>query len=365
MDVATLPWSDDDFRYFLVVVDMCSRFAEFVPMQDQQATTVCQAVRSGWIFKHGVPEILISDQGRNVDEEAIRALCETYGIDKRRSSPYHPEGDGLAERCVQAGKQLLRCLLAERDMRQTDWPGVMKEVGFLFNSTKNASTKMTPHEAMYGMKLKSPFSAVLTSDPDGRVRPKELVEETAATTTATTAQVLKRSKEAHERSRTWYNQGKVAPDQREIHAWNLVFLKNEVATSGLDLCFKGPFVVTRVSGVNVRLRLGCRDRWFHMNRIKKYKPAPATSQQVTGDPVVPLEDTALNPTHGGAAGASEDDEAAPVRDDAGGAPADTATDIPSDLEVDVDAEMHDDPGRRAAESIGFSSESTPTPESVF
>ena len=271
MDVATLPWSEDGYRYFLVIVDVFSRYAEFVPMRDQQADTICDAIRNEWIFKHGVPEILISDQGKNVDGEAVRRFCAEYGVDKRRSSPYHPEGDGLSERCIQAGKQLLRCMLAERKMRKTDWPSVMKEVSFLFNSTNNSSTKMTPQEVMYGVKLRSPFKPVLTFEPEGCVRPEDLVEETRAATAITTAEVRQRSKAAHERSKTWYNQSKVAPDQRNIRPGDLVFLKNEARTSGLEPNFQGPFQVIRVRGVNISLRMGNREKWVHMNRVKKYE----------------------------------------------------------------------------------------------
>lgn len=286
MDVATLPWSAEGYRHFLVVVDMCSRYAEFIPMKDQQADTICSALHTDWILHHGVPEILVSDQGRNVDGEAVRRLCAEHHIVKRRSSPYHPEGDGLAERCVQAAKQLLRCLLVERQMRQTDWPAVMKEVGFLFNSTVNASTKMTPQEVMYGVKLRSPFSSVLTSTPSDYALPQDVVAETRAATEAATTEVLHRSAVAHENAKRWYDPGKVPPEERKFKSGDLAFLKNEEPSSGLEPRFHGPFEVLSVKGVNVKLRIGRQDRWVHLNRVKRYMASPATSYAVPG--AVPL-----------------------------------------------------------------------------
>ena len=77
-----------------------------------------------------LPQVLISDQGRNVDGTMVREVCEELGIEKRRSSPYHPEGNGQADRTVQTFKQCMRCMLEERKIEKTDWPSLVNEVTF-------------------------------------------------------------------------------------------------------------------------------------------------------------------------------------------------------------------------------------------
>ena len=52
------------------------------------------------VHRNGRPNIAVSDQARNVDGEVINELCGQLGIEKRRSSPYYPEGDDQAERNV-------------------------------------------------------------------------------------------------------------------------------------------------------------------------------------------------------------------------------------------------------------------------
>ena len=39
-----------------------------------------------------VPKGLLTYQAHNIDGTAIRALCEELRIEKRHSSPYHPQG---------------------------------------------------------------------------------------------------------------------------------------------------------------------------------------------------------------------------------------------------------------------------------
>ena len=96
MDVATLPWSSGGYRYMLSIIDLFAKFIEIVPLYDQTAGTISDALMVGWIYayRHGVPKVLLTDKGRNVDGRSIRELCSKFGITKKHSSSYHPEGDG-------------------------------------------------------------------------------------------------------------------------------------------------------------------------------------------------------------------------------------------------------------------------------
>ena len=96
----------------------------------------------------------IGDQARNVDGEVINELCEQLGTEKLISSPYHPEGDGQAERSVQTVKALIRGISAEEGVPKYAWPSILQQVAFVHNSSVNTSTKYTPYELMYGDKPK-------------------------------------------------------------------------------------------------------------------------------------------------------------------------------------------------------------------
>ena len=130
-DIATLPWTSGGYRYVLIMTDLFAKFIEAIPMRNQEAGSVLNALEQGWFLRHGYPLILLSDQGRNVDGSLINRLCATLGISKLRSSPYHPQGDGQAERSVQSFKQALRCLLEERNIGETGWPSLVQELTFV------------------------------------------------------------------------------------------------------------------------------------------------------------------------------------------------------------------------------------------
>ena len=43
MDDGTIPWSDGEYGYFLLMVDLFTRHVELAPMRDQTAATVMGA----------------------------------------------------------------------------------------------------------------------------------------------------------------------------------------------------------------------------------------------------------------------------------------------------------------------------------
>ena len=149
-DVATLPYASTNHRHFLLLVDTFSKFMELVPLFDQESRSIVQALGDGWIFRHGPPVSLLSDQGPNVDGIEVREFLARFNIEKKHSTAYHPEGDGQAERGIRAVKQLIRCLIAEYELEDTDWPSLLPRVSYILNTTPSASTGFTPYKVMFG-----------------------------------------------------------------------------------------------------------------------------------------------------------------------------------------------------------------------
>ena len=137
-------------RYFFILVDGFSKFTELIPMPNQEATTIAHAIATGWIYRHGLPRIMISDQAPNVDGDKIKDLLAKFGIEKRHSSPYHPQGDGQAERGIRNTKQAMRCVLTERNIERNSWSILLPEINNIINYVPNSSIKYTPYKVFFG-----------------------------------------------------------------------------------------------------------------------------------------------------------------------------------------------------------------------
>ena len=45
-------------------------------------------------------KVILSDRGPNVDGEAFRGFCRALGVNKKRTTPYRPQSDGMSERNI-------------------------------------------------------------------------------------------------------------------------------------------------------------------------------------------------------------------------------------------------------------------------
>jgi transposase InsO family protein len=98
MDVlGPLPTTNQGMKYILVIMDYFSKWPEVFALEDQQAETIVKCLLEV-ITRHGAINVLLSDQGTNFESQKVKDLCSTYGIEKRRTSPYHPMCDGMVER---------------------------------------------------------------------------------------------------------------------------------------------------------------------------------------------------------------------------------------------------------------------------
>ena len=76
------------YRYFLLIVELFSHYAEAIPLKYQTSMSIVNALMEGWVYRgYGVPNIMLTDQGKNVDGLAVHELCFDLGITKRHTTP--------------------------------------------------------------------------------------------------------------------------------------------------------------------------------------------------------------------------------------------------------------------------------------
>ena len=103
-----------------------------------------------WVLKYGCPSFLLSDQGSNVDGAVVQAVCDTFNIEKRRTSSYHSQGNGFAERSIRNIREILRTTILSRNSPQKDWRKYLDGAVFAINTSFSKSTKCSPYKVMFG-----------------------------------------------------------------------------------------------------------------------------------------------------------------------------------------------------------------------
>ena len=95
----TVPLCEEPvIRNVMVMQDHFSKYVVAYVVKDQMARTATEMLRNG-LF--GAPAYLVSDQGKAFTGHLISNLCELYGVQKLRTSPYHAQTNGQVERMNQ------------------------------------------------------------------------------------------------------------------------------------------------------------------------------------------------------------------------------------------------------------------------
>lgn len=113
-EIFDLPWYkvgcdlfEFDKRMYLIVVDYYSKYFE-VELLSSGYSSVQVITKFKSIFaRHGIPTILVSDNGPSFNSNKFRKFCCDWGIANITSSPYLARPNGLAERSIQTIKNIL------------------------------------------------------------------------------------------------------------------------------------------------------------------------------------------------------------------------------------------------------------------
>ena len=98
LDYLKIEPSKENIENVLVITDHFTRGAQAFPSKTQTALATAKLLWNNFILHYGFPEKNITDQGRNFESELIGYLCQLAGVQKLRTSPYHPQTNGQCER---------------------------------------------------------------------------------------------------------------------------------------------------------------------------------------------------------------------------------------------------------------------------
>ena len=134
-------------RYVLVMVDCFSRWTE-------AAISVADAFFSNIVCRFGMPNVIHSDQGREFENKVMHELCILGGAHKTKTTPYHPESDGLVERF---NRTLLMMLAMFAGEHKDDWDDLLLPVMMAYRSSVHESTGFSPYRLMFGEECMLPM----------------------------------------------------------------------------------------------------------------------------------------------------------------------------------------------------------------
>lgn len=167
MDFLSVEQSQGGYGNILVITDHFTKYAVAVPTKNQTAKTTAEAFYNNFISNFGMPSKIHSDQGGNFESDIIKELCKILGIQKSRTTPYHPMGNGATERL---NRTLISMLGTLKPEQKADWKKYLPSLVFAYNATIHESTGYSPYELMFGRKPKLPVDTLFESAEETAVQ---------------------------------------------------------------------------------------------------------------------------------------------------------------------------------------------------
>jgi transposase InsO family protein len=150
-----LPTTQKGNNSIWVIVDRLTKVAHFIPVRTKYSGDKLAQLYMDNIAKlHGVPSKIISDRGTQFTSKFWKRLHEVVGTKLDFSSAYHPQTNGQTERVNQIMEDMLRAYVLTYGK---DWEKSLSYAEFSYNNSYQASLGMSPFEALYGRKYRTPL----------------------------------------------------------------------------------------------------------------------------------------------------------------------------------------------------------------
>ena len=137
----------------LVVVDHFTHYVQAFVMKNHTARTTARVLYNNFFSVFSFPQKLLSDQGTEFTGDVIATMCKLLGIEKIRTTPYHSQTNGLAERVHQTLQRMIGKLDPEKHRK---WPEHIGSVLIAYNATQSQVTGYSPYFLMFGRRPRLP-----------------------------------------------------------------------------------------------------------------------------------------------------------------------------------------------------------------
>ena len=258
-------------KYILVILDRYTKYVVTVPLKDMTAAIVANAIVEERIMRYGAPDVLRTDQGSNFNSDLMHDICRLFMIDKTRTTPYHPQGNGQVERFNRVIADRISNYCAEIPHL---WDTYLPYVTFVYNTTVHRTIGTTPYSMLFGKEAQYPID-LFYSKPPGDPRlvlgedGLELNEKVYEVHSHAQATMRKEQR----RQRDYFNKkGHGDPFKAGDLVW--LFEPHRAKSRKFYLPWQGPYeVLNRTSEVTYKIcTRGRPERWAKVlfNRLKPY-----------------------------------------------------------------------------------------------
>jgi hypothetical protein len=134
-------------NWILVATDYFTKWIEAVPTRNATHQVVMKFLYENILSRFSCPKRLVTDNATSFKVDTLVNMCESMGIQSVHSTPYYPQGNGLAE---SSNKSLIRIIRKMLEENKKNWDSKLKFSLWADKVTIKNSIGTSPFKLFYG-----------------------------------------------------------------------------------------------------------------------------------------------------------------------------------------------------------------------
>lgn len=272
--IGPLPRTRKGHKYIVVFLDLCTKWLTAKPLRAATSLSVEKILMEEIVLQHGLPELLLTDNGSQFVSQRFRGVCEQLSIKLCHTPLYFPASNPV-ERYNRSIKTAIS-MYAKEDHRS--WDLHLPYVLFALRASISEVTGFSPAKLTYGRELRPLFNLSNRSDSSdlSEFNPEAYLGQLTYDMAISMKQaltVLERSKALQAKR---YN---LRHQPRVFKVGDIVLRKNfskssavDAETSKLFPKFIGPFVIKTVRSPTQYELVNMRQKPSGLWNVSQLKP---------------------------------------------------------------------------------------------
>ncbi|KAM1018865.1 hypothetical protein ACFX2C_040435 [Malus domestica] len=140
--------------YAIVAVNYFTKWAEVEPLATVIEAKIKDFVWKNILCRFDIPNAIVTDNGRQFNNNKFRMFCSKFNINLCFASPAHPQSNGQVEAI---NKIIKRTLKTNLDKAKGCWPEFVPQVIWSYRTSYRTSIGETPFSLTFGTEAVVPI----------------------------------------------------------------------------------------------------------------------------------------------------------------------------------------------------------------